>query len=44
MDYDLSKEQKKTLIYVTHDNEQAILAQRQLIMNDGTIVQDVYMK
>ena len=41
---DLSKEQKKTLIYVTHDNEQAILAQRQLIMNDGTIVQDVYMK
>ncbi len=41
---DLSKEQKKTLIYVTHDNEQAILAQRQLIMNDGTIIQDVHVK
>ncbi|MCK5304408.1 MAG: ATP-binding cassette domain-containing protein, partial [Candidatus Heimdallarchaeota archaeon] len=37
---DLSKEHKKTLVFVTHDNEQAILAQRQLIMNDGTIIKD----
>jgi len=37
---DLSKENNKTLVYVTHDNEQAILAQRQLIMNDGTIIKD----
>lgn len=37
---DLSKEHKKTLIFVTHDNNQAILAQRQLVMNDGTIIKD----
>ena len=37
---DLSKEHKKTLIFVTHDNTQAILAQRQLVMNDGTIIED----
>ncbi len=37
---DLSKEHKKTLVFVTHDNEQAILAQRQLVMNDGTIIKD----
>ncbi len=40
----LSKEQKKTLVYVTHDNEQAMLAQRQIIMNDGTIAKDSSMK
>ena len=38
---DLSKEHKKTLVFVTHDNEQAILAQRQLVMNDGTIIEDI---
>ena len=38
---DLSKEHKKTLIYVTHSNAQAILAQRQLVMNDGTIIKDL---
>ncbi len=38
---DLSKEHKKTLIYVTHSNDQAILAQRQLVMNDGTIIEDL---
>jgi len=38
---DLSKEHKKTLIYVTHSNKQAILAQRQLVMNDGTIIKDL---
>jgi putative ABC transport system ATP-binding protein len=38
---DLSKEHKKTLIYVTHSNTQAILAQRQLVMNDGTIIKDL---
>ncbi|MCK4896196.1 MAG: ABC transporter, partial [Candidatus Heimdallarchaeota archaeon] len=37
---DLSKEHKKTLIFVTHANNQAILAQRQLVMNDGTIIKD----
>ncbi|MHA1346862.1 MAG: ABC transporter ATP-binding protein [Candidatus Heimdallarchaeaceae archaeon] len=36
----LSKEHKKTLIYVTHDDKQAILAQRQLVMNDGAITND----
>jgi putative ABC transport system ATP-binding protein len=38
---DLSKEHKKTLIYVTHSNAQATLAQRQLVMNDGTIIKDL---
>ncbi|MHA2255168.1 MAG: ABC transporter ATP-binding protein [Candidatus Heimdallarchaeaceae archaeon] len=37
---DLSKKHKKTLVYVTHDTEQAMLASRQLIMNDGTIIKD----
>jgi putative ABC transport system ATP-binding protein len=37
---DLSKEHKKTLVYVTHDSEQAMLASRQLVMNDGTIIKD----
>jgi putative ABC transport system ATP-binding protein len=36
----LSKEHKKTLVYVTHDSEQAMLASRQLVMNDGTIIKD----
>ena len=38
---DLSRDHKKTLIYVTHDKEQATLATRQLIMNDGVIVEDI---
>lgn len=37
---DLSLEKEKTLIYVTHDEKLASLAQRQLIMKDGTILQD----
>ena len=37
---DLSKKHKKTLVYVTHDTRQAMLATRQLIMNDGTIIKD----
>jgi putative ABC transport system ATP-binding protein len=37
---DLSKKNKKTLVYVTHDTEQAMLASRQLTMNDGTIIKD----
>ena len=37
---DLSKAHKKTLVYVTHQQEQAVLAPRQLIMTDGTIAQD----
>ena len=37
---DLSKEHKKTLVYVTHDTEQAKLASRQLVMNDGKIIED----
>lgn len=37
---DLSKKHKKTLVYVTHDTEQAMLASRQLVMNDGTIIKD----
>ena len=37
---DLSKEHKKTLVFVTHDSEQAMLASRQLVMNDGTIIKD----
>jgi putative ABC transport system ATP-binding protein len=37
---DISEEHKKTLIFVTHDNRQALLAQRQLIMSDGKIVKD----
>ncbi|MCE7742081.1 MAG: ABC transporter ATP-binding protein [Candidatus Heimdallarchaeota archaeon] len=38
---DLSKENNKTLIFVTHDINLASLAQRQLIMNDGTISKDI---
>jgi len=37
---DLSKTHKKTLVYVTHQHDQAILATRQLVMTDGTIVKD----
>ena len=37
---DLSKTHKKTLVYVTHQHKQAILAPRQLVMTDGTIVKD----
>ncbi|MBY9000908.1 MAG: ABC transporter ATP-binding protein [Candidatus Heimdallarchaeota archaeon] len=37
---DLSKEYEKTLVYVTHDKEQATLASRQLIMTDGVIAKD----
>ncbi len=37
---DLSKTHKKTLVYVTHQHDQAILASRQLLMTDGTIVED----
>ncbi len=38
---DLSEKNKKTLIFVTHDINLASLAQRQLIMNDGTIEEDI---
>ena len=37
---DLSKKNKKTLIFVTHDTSLASLAQRQLIMNDGKITKE----
>ena len=38
---DLSLEKNKTLVFVTHDTNLASMAQRQLIMNDGTITKDV---
>jgi len=41
---DLSKNQNKTLIYVTHDVESATLADRQLYMSDGKIVRDTSTK
>ncbi|MCE7738565.1 MAG: ABC transporter ATP-binding protein [Candidatus Heimdallarchaeota archaeon] len=41
---DLSKNQNKTLIYVTHDVESATLADRQLYMSDGKIVKDISSK
>jgi len=41
---ELSKKKKKTLIYVTHDTELAILADRQLFMSDGKIVKDFSAK
>jgi len=41
---DLSKNQNKTLIYVTHDVESATLADRQLYMSDGKIVKDTSTK
>jgi len=41
---DLSKNQNKTLIYVTHDIESATLADRQLHMSDGKIVKDIFTK
>jgi len=41
---DLSKNQNKTLIYVTHDVESATLADRQLYMRDGKIVKDISTK
>ncbi len=41
---ELSKEKKKTLVFVTHDNELAILADRQLYMSDGQIVKDFSAK
>jgi putative ABC transport system ATP-binding protein len=41
---DLSKNQNKTLIYVTHDVESATLADRQLYMSDGKIVEDISSK
>ncbi len=37
---DLSKIQNKTLIYVTHAEDSAILADRQIHMSDGKIVKD----
>jgi putative ABC transport system ATP-binding protein len=40
----LSKEKKKTLVFVTHDNELAILADRQLYMSDGQIIKDFSSK
>jgi putative ABC transport system ATP-binding protein len=39
---DLSREHKKTLVFVTHDTRQAKLASRQLIMNDGAITKDFF--
>ena len=41
---DLSIKNNKTLIYVTHDTSLALLAQRQLMMNDGTISKDITNK
>jgi len=41
---DLSKNQNKTLIFVTHDVESATLADRQLYMSDGKIVKDTSSK
>ncbi len=41
---DLSKNQNKTLIFVTHDVESASLADRQLYMSDGKIVKDISTK
>ncbi len=41
---DLSKDQNKTLIYVTHDVESATLADRQLYMSDGKIIRDISTK
>lgn len=41
---DLSKNQNKTLIFVTHDVESATLADRQLYMRDGKIVKDISTK
>lgn len=41
---DLSKNQNKTLIFVTHDVESATLADRQLYMSDGKIVKDISTK
>ena len=41
---DLSKNQNKTLIYVTHDVESATLADRQLYMSDGKIEKDISTK
>ncbi len=38
---DLSKSREKTLVYVTHQLSQAKLAGRQLVMSDGTIVEDM---
>lgn len=38
---DLSKNHKKTLIFVTHDIELASLADRRLHMSDGKIVEDL---
>ncbi|MFW9852250.1 MAG: ABC transporter ATP-binding protein, partial [Candidatus Thorarchaeota archaeon] len=37
---ELSRKNKKTLVFVTHDNELAILADRQLYMSDGQIIKD----
>ena len=37
---DLSSENNKTLVYVTHDTKLASMAQRQLTMNDGMISKD----
>ncbi|MHA1397208.1 MAG: ABC transporter ATP-binding protein [Candidatus Heimdallarchaeaceae archaeon] len=41
---ELSKNNKKTLIYVTHDNELAILADRQIYMSDGIITKNFKVK
>ncbi|MHA1401036.1 MAG: ABC transporter ATP-binding protein [Candidatus Heimdallarchaeaceae archaeon] len=39
---EISKEKQKTLIYVTHNKEQAKMATRQITMNDGKITDDVW--
>ena len=39
----IAKEKEKTLIFVTHNTEQAKLAQRQITMHDGKIVSDEYV-
>ncbi|MHA1686968.1 MAG: ABC transporter ATP-binding protein [Candidatus Heimdallarchaeaceae archaeon] len=36
----LTEKENKTLIFVTHDQEQAIKAKRQIILQDGQIVKD----
>ncbi|MHA1668701.1 MAG: ABC transporter ATP-binding protein [Candidatus Heimdallarchaeaceae archaeon] len=41
---ELSKNNKKTLIYVTHDNELSILANRQIYMSDGVITKNFKVK
>ncbi|UJG44789.1 MAG: ABC transporter ATP-binding protein [Candidatus Heimdallarchaeum endolithica] len=39
----IAKKKEKTLIFVTHNIEQAKLAQRQITMHDGKIVSDEYV-